>query len=245
MAYYYNRESIPGISDKEFDEFYIYVYSLVKLLFIERVNPDNDVLYCPNDDATFEMMPKSIKEGDNNTTQWRYQFKVRFTLPFKYLPDEETNHTNCNIDVNLSLTLNQEGILTSKNLDVSVCTWIMGIGPSWWYMLNRDLLSIEEIEDGLRIFLASLHNFYICPYDGGLQYQRLNRIKQNYQERYYKYVNFIKVERPNHIEMMNTLLSRRNPIMHALSPDTVRSMVGAESQAWQNTIMREVTSQGV
>ncbi len=71
-------------------------------------------------------------------------------------------------------------------------------------MRTRDWTTTEEIKNGLRILLATLHDFYISPYDLKSQVQRRNAILENYEKRDDKYTHYRHVL-PGQVKQMNYL----------------------------------------
>ncbi len=65
-------------------------------------------------------------------------------------------------------------------------------------MRTQDLGTLDEIRNGLRIGLASTHNFYNnFPPDTESQLLKRGLILSNYEERHSKYIDYIRNEHPS------------------------------------------------
>jgi len=244
MEFRYDRENIPGVSDDVLNEFYNYVDVLLELISVERVNPYNGIRYCPNNDATFEFEPRGEEIFDDYGVEkhkFSYCFNVRYTLPFRLNVEDPSENLEIMIYVNQKLTFNQEKELINND-------FIVGIQTSWYlffcffiHMITKDLRSIEEIQDGMRIFLATMVNFYVCPFTASLQEDRADLISRNYKKRHNKYLNFIRNERPSRRKQMVIFMGR----FGRTYPPDVFEHIKDEYLRYENDLMREVTSQGV
>jgi len=244
MEFRYDRENIPGVSDDVLNEFYNYVDVLLELISVERVNPYNNIPYCPNNDATFEFEPRGEKIFDDYGVEkhkFYYSFHVQYTLPCKLKVDEPPRNIGILIHVNQNLTFNQEKELIKNDFEVGMKNSWIGYSVFWMHMMTKDLRDIEEIQDGMRIFLATFMNFYVYPYNPTLQLDRDNLMKRNYQERHNKYLDFIRNERPSRREQMIIFLGR----FGRTCPSDVFEHIKDGYLRYENDLMREVTSQGV
>ena len=248
MAFQYTRETVAGVSDDVFNEFYIYVDALVELLSFERLNPYTSVPYCPYNDPRFTMFPLReivTNEEGGNVRKKYYWFQVEYSLPFKERldPNPPTKQL-ISINVNLCLIFNGENQFIKSDFWVESSLLLEGIGIFEDRMSTEDLRSIDEIKDGLRIFLATWHNFFICPYDEDRQYEKRRLILDNYDYRHRKYMNYIKYSRLNHQEMWQTFLLRSNALVNSVPRDSLQSLRNPLYE-YEDELMREVTSQGV
>lgn len=254
MVFQYERAIIEGVPDFVTENFYTYVDTILDLLVMERFNPYTHELYCPNDDPTFEMRPvrefvfERLEVGFRRDVE--YKFTANFTLPCEYrINGEEINRLPISLKVYKCITLDGDNNIIQNvfsvglnPLNVDFESNILGC-YLFFELRTEDLGTVNEIRDGLRILLASTHNFYDCEPDTNLLCVRTQRIADNYNERHNKYVHY----------MENVYLLDSPQLVQFMGPhgpggkysfDMMECIKNRFLQEHQD-LMREVTSQGV
>jgi len=247
MEFQYERVTLPGVPNQAFDEFYTYVDIILNMLGRERVNPYTDIPYCPNNDPIFEMLPVQdtvyYAQTDMHRRELSYRFRATFSLPYNHRINGlfiETLPVPLKVELILSFNIKDE--FYGNRLLVYISPQITDVGSLTYHMIRHNLHTLEGIRDGLRIFLASIQNFYRCRPDSRSELRRRDNIIANYIQRYRQYIHYMQNDFPRN-DVLEQFWGRHGPggQYHRDMMEGVEEIFAQE----HNRLMREVTSQGV
>jgi hypothetical protein len=242
MVFHYDRITRQDVPANLSDEFYTYVDTILDLLIMERINPYTHMLYCPYDDPTFSMSPVHIRYSHKK--EIRYTFEAFYTLPKQDRIDEPITRVHICLKVSLRIFFKSNDDFSFHNFIVELCPQMSNTGSLPYEMETRYFKTLDQIRDGLRIFLASAHDFYSCPPDEDSRLARRGHITSDYIDRNSKYINHIQSDGdPNRKRKADEFMGLTH--LEKRYNSDVMTLVRDKYLNNHNDFMRRITSQGV